>query len=97
MSLYEIYLPGADGQGTPFDVNLFRAAFDELAEHFGIVETWPVQTQAGSIVEDEYYRYRLEPPDSHENHLWLVQWHQSKEQQFATLLWMIRYRKPDER
>lgn len=96
MSIYEIYLPVAEEAGIPFSVNLFRTAFDEMAEHFGVVETWPIyrprQAQAEAVKEDEYYRYRLDVPDNDENRLWLLHWHAAQQEAFGIVLWMIRYR-----
>lgn len=97
MSIYEIQLPVVDATGAAFDTNLFRVAFDELADQFGIVDTWPVyrprRTPGGTVVEEEYYRYRLEVADTADNHLWLAHWRERQESQFACPLWMVRCRK----
>ena len=96
--VYEVYFPVADKSGVAHQPELFRRAFDELAEQFGFVETWPVYRPLTETTEDvlesELYRFQIDVPNTTDNRLWLIRWRQAQDGSFGGDLWMVRYRLP---
>ena len=75
-----------------------RRLFDELGEHVGYIDTWPVYRLLHAFEfessEQELYRYQFDIPDTNENRSWLATWRQAQEQKFGLEFWMIHYRVP---
>ncbi len=97
MFVFEIFLPVVDTHGDYFPPEIFREAFDDLADKFGFIETRtvyrPLRLDGAAIQELELCRYRFDLPSTEDNQRWLVAWRTEQERRFQESLWMIRYRR----
>ena len=93
---YEVFLQVVDGDAQPVSPSVFQAAFEQLAEQLGFVESWPVYQSVGVedelVVDTEYLRLQLDVPNASDNHVWMHDWRVTQEGEFGSSLWMIRYR-----
>lgn len=93
--IFEAYLPvTSNPRATP--PAHFRLAFNELADEFGFVETWPVyrqlQDNGVDVTEQEFCRYQVEAADTYSNRQWLLRWRDAQEKRFGCEILLIRFR-----